>query len=359
MKTPPQIVYEAHGSPSVDGCEEAAPSRCYICAGAVARGKPVREWMGSNYSDQNRVRCPLASHVCEACVYVHSRTSPVLGRPPGPCAVCKGTLKVQVVPKKGKAKSSKSGEDCQKCNGTGLQSAGGNFRSYSHCCDEVGYLNASKGEKHLLREFLSRDHKGPWFCAVADSGQKHVLPFAPLNGPGRAGAVRFEEALVEVPDEHSLIDEMIALLTAGVTKEEIERGDYYVRTMLHNVEPVRAFEANHGNARGSGWFSLALWLAQRNEDEFKRIEASRKEAKDARRKAAKKNGDANSGDAVGIPKRVPARAKREAPAELLEPTAGPSPSGSAPNDKRQRVGKSGSAKAADTKPKQGRLFDFD
>lgn len=79
--TPPQLAWIVHGSPSVDGCD-AHHERCFVCVGTMERGVPVKKWMGSNYTDQNRARCITATHVCEACVWAHSRTSHVLGRPP-------------------------------------------------------------------------------------------------------------------------------------------------------------------------------------------------------------------------------------------------------------------------------------
>jgi hypothetical protein len=253
MLTPPQLVHEAHGSPEVDGCA-AGEGRCYVCVGEANRGKLIKDWLSSNFTDQNRARCPAATHVCEACCYVMSRISPVMGRPP------------------------KDGKQF-----------GGNFRNYSSLYSEgwLGtpfgespavpcYANASKGEKPLIREFLQREHTGFWFAAIADSGQKHVLPFAPLNyGPG--GMVLFEEELVEVPPSFELVDACTDMLTGGITKDELLSGDYRVMSYREMRAEIRAFESEHGAWRGSGWMSLAVWLAQRDNDAHAVIAAERKE----------------------------------------------------------------------------------
>ena len=97
---------------------------------------------------------------------------------------------------------------------------GGNFRNYTHLWDERGYANASKGEKPVIREFLARNHAGPWFAAIADSGQKHVLPFARLNGPGRPGIVLLDELVVRVlPDAYLVVGNGLAPVSIARSPE--------------------------------------------------------------------------------------------------------------------------------------------
>lgn len=304
MKSAPQLVYEVHGSPQVDGCGPA-DGRCFVCVGPVMRGMQTTKWLKSSYTDQNRARCPTAEYVCEACCYVHSRTSPVLGRPP----------------KDGKR-------------------FGGNFRNYSTLYEEgwpgapfgddasvvPSYANASKGEKPLIRDFLRREHQGLWLAAIADSGQKHVLPFAPMNGPGRGGLVIFEETLVEVPDSLDMVDAMADLLTAGCTKDEIESGSYTQRAWMLCPEQIREFELAHGGERDSAWFALAVWLAQRDEEKVaQRMNAAKEAAKAKKQKEAKggrRNGEGKATDTDGgsdpkPKKRVPPAARKQRGAKAL------------------------------------------
>lgn len=297
--TPASLIWTLHGSPRLD-CEPAT-GRCWVCAGPCERGQRVEDWSGTNFTGQNRVRCPMAAHVCEACVFVCSRTSPVLGRP---------------------AKEGKK--------------LGGNFRNYSHLYERgwaspafgdggpagLGYVNASKGEKPAIRAFLAHEHAGTWFAAIADSGQKHVVPWAPLNAPGRAGRVLFDEQIVRVPDDQSLVSEMMVLLTAGATKEEIERGEYGARAWQLCGALLAAFERAHARERHGGWFALALWLAQRDEESVQRRIAAEKDERDARRKRERKapntDGRARAGGARGVPGE-PARKR----AQALGPDPGP------------------------------------
>lgn len=243
--------------PECGACETEEVS-CYVCGGTVTRGMPVSDWMSNSFTGQTTVACPGSVTVCEACCFVMSRLSPVPGREP----------------KEGKA-------------------LGGNYRNYSHLWEEgIGYSNASKGEKPTILTFLSREHTGEWFAAIADSGQKHVLPYTPVNPPGKRGVVLFDEAFIRLPEDLSLVSVLSQLLTDGATKEELERGDYRPATWLRlGRDRIRRFEQEHGQSRGA-WFSLALWLAQRDESavaerleaEKKATEAKKAEEKNARRK---------------------------------------------------------------------------
>lgn len=335
--TPVQIVHHAHGSPDLPECS-AACGVCYVCCGPVERGQPVKDWLKTSYTDQNRARNPLATHVCEACVYVHSRTAPVLGRP---------------------AKDGKK--------------FGGNFRNYSHLFEDgwvspafgedgarsQGYINASKGEKPAIREFLRRNHGGIWFAAIADSGQKHVLPFAPMNGPGRGGVVLFDETRVVVPESLELVDSMASLLTAGATKDEIERGDYRAATWKRCKPEVITFESEHGSARGAAWFALSLWLAQRDEEAVAaRLAAEKEEKKRDRRTGKGKAAHRNRGDAPRDAKRVPADGAGER-SEALGDSPKPS-KGRRKNVRNTRgVGNQATARSTDPVTGQGRLPGFD
>lgn len=325
--TPPQLCHQLAGSPAVDGAEPAS-GFCYFCAGQVVRGVPLRTFLSSSFTDQNRVRCPAASHVCEACAHLSLWTSPP-GRPPGKCPTCDGTCLVARIDKKGKAKECKIGDPCPKCNGAGVSVKGYNWRLFSHLYEEgwaspeqqaPGYLNVNKGDKPAIRAFIERHHQGRWFAAVADSGQKHILQLTRWNSgnDSSAGLVLLDELIVHVPADTSLIAKACHLLTSGATKDEIESGQYRFVTVERCETTIREFEAEHRGTRGSPWFALALWLAQRDEAAVEDRLKKEKEEKRARQattreaaKPARRGGARNPGS-------VPKRAKRTPPARLLD-----------------------------------------
>lgn len=237
---------------AVDHAEEP----CAICGGASVRGVPLHDELKPTTTDQGSFRSPCSEYVCVPCVFVRSRVSPVHGREP----------------KEGKA-------------------FGGNYRNYSHFVDADRYENASKGEKPRVVGWLRGPKRGAWGCAIADSGQKHVLNYAPINPAGATrGRVRFEEQIVALPgaDGWQILDDLTALLTAGATKEDVQRGDYCVRAWTLCPDLIRAFEAAHGRLRGAAWFSLVLWLAQRDEEQVATRMEAEKQAKTVKAKAAKR-----------------------------------------------------------------------
>jgi hypothetical protein len=286
--------------------------------------------MGANFVGQSKVRCPASDHVCEACCYISSRLSAVPGRP---------------------AKEGKK--------------LGGNFRNYSHLFDAArspAYANASKGEKPIVLEFLRAEHRGEWFAAIAESGQKHVLPWTPMNPPCARGRVLFEEAVVTLPPPAGwlMVDDMVALLTAGATKDEIERGDYGPRAWSLARPQIDRFEHAWSGERGGGWFDLALWLSQRDEAAVEKRLAEEKEKKQSgktqrrrTRGTAPTDGDADSRD----PRTVPPDTGGER-AQALGSAHGADSLGGANKRKRRRVADVDAPVAPDPEPEQLSLEMF-
>lgn len=254
--TPVRILHQIAGSPAVEGCEEHFEERCYMCAHPSTRGALVRRWMGSSFTDQMRCAAPSSEHICEACVWACSWVQPPGHEPPPP-----GKLGV-------------------------------NLRLFSHLYSGGEYAYANKANKPAIRAFLRTPKKAPWFAAIADGGQKHVLPFAPLNlADGYGGRVLFEEAIVELPrsaEGWDVLSDTVELLTAGATKDEIERGQYRPETWLRCRDLIERFEAAHRHERGGAFFSLVIWLAQRDEEAV----AARLKQEKAAKEAAKQKGKA-------------------------------------------------------------------
>lgn len=323
MFNPTRILYEIAGSPSVESCGDAT-GRCYVCCSEMTRGMPVAKWLGSNYTDQNRARWPSATHVCEACCHIHAWTSPP-GREPEP----------------GKKR-------------------GANWRMFSHLWEDGwGYRNANKADKPTIREFIEREHGGDWFAALADTGQKHVIPFTPINGRGRSGLVLMDELRVQVPSDTTLIAKMTDLLTRGATKAGIETGRHNAGAYERLGSDLLRFERYEARFRGGGWFTLALWLAQRDEEEVQRRMAAEKEAKkNARRSKKRAAQDVDGGAGASGTRGVPTKRARKR-AEALG-AAGDEAQGSSSDVLEPRgTGDTVRAKPAAGGPQQGRLPGFE
>lgn len=278
MMTASQTLWSRSGAPTVADAVDVPRSFCWVCAGTTTRGVLVERWMGSNFVGQNRVRMPSAQHVCEACVHV------MAGRPPDTA------------------------------------------RMYSWLVDDRGVLRLNKGDKPRMREWLRSPKQGPWFAAIADSGKKHVIPWAPVNPAGtRLARVMFEEMEVTIPSDEAhgwgLVDSAANLLTAGATKAEISSGVYGVGAWARCEHEIRAFETEHGARRGAAWFELAVWLAQRDEaavaERMEREKAELAEKKQAEKKRKEKPSDrrGNERKAAVRDRRSPARDQSGVPAD--------------------------------------------
>lgn len=287
--TASQLLHTIGGKP-MSACADLPEFLCWICGAPWSRGVPREEWNGASFTGQNRVRCVESSTVCEPCVWA------MAGKPPD------------------------------------------TLRLTSHLVDGRGWLRPNKGAKPAQREWLRDAKVGSWFAAIADSGKKHVVPWAPVNPAGlRAGTgdVLFEERQTRLGDWR-LVDDLSSLLTAGASKEHVESGDYAPYAWALCADEIRAFEDRWSGERASDWWSLALWLAQRDEIVVQARQEREKEEKRARqvkpRAAAKSNrgGDARDED------RVPD--DRSERAEALGPAPGPTPGERPDQRKRRRMG---------------------
>jgi hypothetical protein len=211
---------------------------------------------------------------------------------------------------------------------------------WTHLVVGASHVRANKGGKPAIRDFLRRVHQDTWFAAIADTGQKHILPWTPVNAPGSTGRVLFEEAFVTLPRDASgwhLVDVLADALTDGATKEELGTGAYGARAwQLLGAGRIRAVERVVSTERGGTWFDLALWLAQRDEQKVAARLAAEKEAKHGRGRKGT-HADANGGGDARATRRV-SRDTRVQRAEALGPATGQTSRGRAKQRDAGRVG---------------------
>lgn len=233
--SPTHWCWVASGRPRDESCEDV-PSVCWVCGGSADRSILVTEWSGAEYASQHRVKAWDSDRVCEPCIVIHSRISPVPGRPP----------------LEGKK-------------------YGGNWRTYSVLIEVVGgspiLETATKAEKDAIRKWLRKEKRGEWFAAIADSGKKHVIPLAQMNAPGVIGVVQFEEAAVKLPDSWDLVSDAEEALSVGLSKRGLLAGNYTVEQWTLYEGVIEQFEARWAQERGGAWFELALFLAQKRESD--------------------------------------------------------------------------------------------
>ena len=307
MKSASQLAHAHVGWPAVEGCSTHDVEPCAVCGGHSTRGKPVWEFIGSSLTDQTSFCSPHSDHVCEACVYVRARFSPVVGREPKPCDRCNGTgiEPSQAQARKGNRGHREPGQPCAKCDGTCRKESAGRWSNFSHLYDGHTLDNATKEEKPKILAFLRRMATSSplepctWFAAISDTGQKHVLPYTPINMRRGSGRVRFEESEVFIPPASSrlwsLVGDMTELLTAGATKEELQRGAYTSHAYQRCRERIEHFERDWRYARALAWFALCLWLAQRDEETVAARMIEEKGKRSESKRATRRQGTHRSG----------------------------------------------------------------
>lgn len=358
MITPASILHALAGSPAFAGAEDHA-QWCYLCGTKAARTLPVAKWMGSTFTDQLRCRAQWSDRICEACAWSCSWVTP-------PGYVVTGEMAAKKAAKRAAHEAQRAAEGKPAAG----KEVGENLRLFTHLYSGGKYGYFKKDSKPSILAFLRGPKVAPWFAAVADKGQKHVLPFADVNHCERGGLVLFEDREVTLPsseDGWRVLDDAAALLTAGATKDEIERGEYRADTWARCGEMVRAFEDAHAALRGGAWLSLVIWLAQRDESAVVARQAAEKAAKEA-----KKNGERKGPikqRATGAPaKRDGQRRPRVArdvpssgsePAEALGAAREPHPSSDAHVCLSRGVGHGDEARAEVGEHKQLALFGGD
>ena len=281
--TPAATLHALSGSPAIDHASDVT-AVCWVCGTEQARTLPLKKWQASKSATQEKSRALHASRVCEACVW-----SCMWVPPPG-----------MEKPAKGR---------------------GPNLCLYTHLHDERGYSYENKASKPAILLWLRGPKVGAWFACIADSGKKQTVPFAQTNHTGVvAGMVRFEDRDVRIPGGAGgwlIVDECAALLTAGATKGEVSSGDYRPSTYERCAAMVRGFETAHGRARrGSAWFDLVVWLAQRDEEAVAVRQKAEKDEAKRRRGADRRDGKRGAVASGAVPKR------RRQRAEALEPDRG-------------------------------------
>jgi hypothetical protein len=186
------LIYEAVGRPDPRRDTHSATGRCYWCAAPIdARACKVDDVITDSFTDQDQALVRTSPWLCVACTWA------MTGRPPD-------TLRLWSIAYRDAAAPWPS--------------------NHPSCTLPSGAVHAqNKADPSAFRALLREPPVGRWVCSIADSGQIHTLPFAPVNvGSGRFG-VRFERTTITTTAaEYGELDAAIhRLMRAGFTKTDI------------------------------------------------------------------------------------------------------------------------------------------
>jgi hypothetical protein len=208
-------IYAAAGSPTMPG---AVRGVCRLC-GEEGTGEAFDRWVKDTFTDHDKLKSGTIT--CHACLFCASEATPGLAE------------------RVGKDKPQK-------------------LRNYSHIVKDGVWTPLSKGQKSELRGLLL---DAPDVALIATSGQKHLF-FRSTVGWWQVEeqSVRPDPALLRL-----LLDRLTTML-AVFSKAEIETRRYEQRRVLaYGVDAWRGDEAALMPHRGGALFTLALFLAQKEE----------------------------------------------------------------------------------------------
>jgi hypothetical protein len=217
------IIYTAAGHPPTPS---GTSGICRVC-GERGDGVPFEAWVKDTFMDHDKLRCSSGAIICGPCWFTFDDAS-------APLAVALGKPEPQ------------------------------RMRNYSHFVAEGRWLPMSKARKSAMRDLLI--YGNPQVAVIADSGQKHLIFRA------TPGWWQFEEfALRPMRSELARsLTAVEALYTPekGFSKTEIETGRYqHNRILAFGLSRWSECDAAVRGLRGSPAFRIALFLAQKDEDQ--------------------------------------------------------------------------------------------
>lgn len=213
--------------------EEAMDKICRFC-GNVAEGVSFESWVKPTFTDHDKLQ--PGEIVCQDCLFWLNERSQDLAT------------------RMGKEKPQR-------------------MRNYSHFVVSGEWKPLSKAHKAEVTALLL-GASFPELAVIAESGQKHIVFRARRNPPGaQAGWVQFEEQSIWLePDALRALLVIIEPALAIFAKGEIATGQYKPhRIRKYSLERWQELEAAIRAQRGAPLLKLALFLAQKQEDEHGRI----------------------------------------------------------------------------------------
>lgn len=194
---------------------------CRTC-GVITAGSAFDEWVKPTFTDHDKIGAGQV--VCNACLF------------------CFDDHNTELTRRTGKEKPQR-------------------MRNYSHFVLAGEWIPLGKADKALMRSILVRN---PEVAIVAASGQKHLAFRCP------PGWWQIEDTTVRpFPDSLQTVLAIIEpAYEAGISKTELESGRYnQQRILMFGLARWRRLESVIGPLRGTVQLKLALFLAQKDEDD--------------------------------------------------------------------------------------------
>lgn len=206
-----------------------AEAACAICGTVDPRTANADRALGANFSDRGHLTNNGSDRICTACLWCCS------GKPPA-------TLRMWSI-----------------VATTTHEQPASHPKAWTDLGPHVCLTNRAAPQP--VRDILTRGADGDWLCTVAYSGQKHVIPYSPINHGRDAWTVRVEDHYVsatcaQFAEARRHAD---ALRRLGVPEDAVMAGQpAYVKTpealaaWKEHAQPLDRY-------LGSPLLRLALW----------------------------------------------------------------------------------------------------
>lgn len=234
MNAPTRLVHSLAGKPLPAGGItkhiKDIEARCCVCAAVEPRTAPADKALGNNFTDRTMFRAPESDSVCEACIMV-----------------CSGgglrTFRLWTI---------------VAAPGTGL--APSQEKAAAWIGQHDGLCMTSKANTRPVIDLLLDPPDSSWLVSVAESGQKHVLPYARVNA-GDSGVVRFET--LDVPytqaDWSHVFGHALAVRRLWVPAADVLAGTPRYLKTRDQLTAWRSHSQKLGPWENAPLLRLALW----------------------------------------------------------------------------------------------------
>lgn len=222
-RTPPQIIWDLAGRPFVDHAVEQVQT-CLVCGAEAEWVLPSKKAIPRTDTDRDQFEAPWSEWVCAGCRWTSK------GRPPNTMRLWSVLYRADGF---GETPSFFADYMAEKLPG---------YREKERTLDVAALLDAGDAlcltnkadPRPIVRLLCDPPETAPYFAAIADSGQIHVLRFARLNR-GRRWTVRFERDDVEcdASDFARVVWHAASLKAAGVRDDEIRTGTPSTHTLMN------------------------------------------------------------------------------------------------------------------------------
>lgn len=224
----PEALYRAAGFPAVAGAKDRGAT-CLVCGTDTLPTLPAKKALGVGFSDYTSIARPDCDDVCAACIWAMTGN---------------GTRTLRLW-------SIVYGADA----GPSLEKA-----PY----EIPGATITNRGNTRPIIRTLCSPPAGQWFVSIAQSGQKHILPYTTVNtGAEAIYTVRFESTDVRTSPAAfaNTLRSLARLRDAGFSAEEITTGRLgSSRLTVDTLTTWRALYPPVEAIRTSPLVAMCLWL---------------------------------------------------------------------------------------------------